>query len=76
MLTISVLSRLSWLSLILTYSRVSYFYYYLNLIGYVTFNPAYYLKDAEVVPTVQWIANRPVPIHNIVYRIALYRVGN
>jgi hypothetical protein len=66
--TISVLSRLGWLSLIIMYSRVSYCYYYLNLTGYVTFNNASYLEDAAVVLTVHWIANPPVPICYTVYR--------
>jgi hypothetical protein len=65
--TISVLSRLGWLSLIIIYSSVSYFYYYLNLTGYVTFNTTSYLEDAAVVLTVHWIANPPVPIHYTVY---------
>jgi hypothetical protein len=60
--TISVLSRLGWLSLITMYSRVLYCYYYLNLEGYVTFNTASYLKGATVVLTVHWVATPPVPI--------------
>jgi hypothetical protein len=50
------------------YSRVSYCYYYLNLTGYVTFNTASYLEDADVLLTVHWIANPPVPIRYNVYR--------
>jgi hypothetical protein len=41
---------------------VSYCYYYLNLTGYVTFNTASYLEDADVVPTVHWIYSPPVHI--------------
>jgi hypothetical protein len=52
----------------MTHNRVSYCYYYINFIGYVTFNTASYLEDANVVFTVQWIANPPVPIRNNVYR--------
>jgi hypothetical protein len=69
--TISVLSCLGWLSPIIIYSRVSYCYYYLNLIGYVTFNTTSYLEYADVVLTVHWIANPPVPIHYTVYRIVV-----
>jgi hypothetical protein len=65
--TISIPSRLAWLSLIIIYSRVSYCYYYLNLMCYVTFNTASYLDDANVVHTVHWIVNPPVPIHYNVY---------
>jgi hypothetical protein len=64
---ISVLSRLGWLTLVVTYIIVSYCYYYLNLTGYVTFNTASYLEDAAVVLTVHWIANPPVPISYTVY---------
>jgi hypothetical protein len=65
--TISVLSRLGWLSLIIMYSIVLYCYYYLKLTGYVTFNTTSSLKDSEVVLTVQWIANPHVPTHHMVY---------
>jgi hypothetical protein len=65
--TLSVLSCLGWLSLIIMYSRVSYCYYYLNIIWYVRFNPASYLKYSEVVLTARWIFNPPVPIHHSVY---------
>jgi hypothetical protein len=67
--TLSVISRLGWLSLIIMYSRVSYCYYYLNLIGYVIFYPMSFLKDVEFVPTVQWRNNPPVHIRHTVYRI-------
>jgi hypothetical protein len=66
-LTIPVLSCPRWLSPIILYSRVSYCYYYLNLIGYVTFNTKSYLEDTDVVHSVHWIANPPVPIHYTVY---------
>jgi hypothetical protein len=66
--TISVLSHLGWLGLIIIYSRVSYCYHYLNLIGYVTFNTAYYLEHADVVLTVQWITNSHVLILSNMYR--------
>jgi hypothetical protein len=65
--TIYVRSRLGWLSPIIIFSRVSYCYYYLNLIGYVTLNTYSYLEDADVVLTVYWMANPPVPIHYTVY---------
>jgi hypothetical protein len=65
--TISVLSRLGWLSPFITHRRVSYCYYYLNLIGYVTFNTASYLEDANVILTVHRISNPPVPIRYTVY---------
>jgi hypothetical protein len=65
---ISVLSHLGWLSPIIIYSRVSYCYYYLNLIGYITFNNTYYLEDTNAVLTVQWIDNTPVLICYILYR--------
>jgi hypothetical protein len=66
--TIFYISCLGWLSIIIMHSRVSYCYYYLNLTGYVTFSTASYLEDADVVRTVQWIANLPVPIRYIVHR--------
>jgi hypothetical protein len=66
--TISVLSCLGWLSPNTIYSRVSYCYYCINLIGYVIFNTAPYLDDTNVLLTVHWIANPPVPIHYTVYR--------
>jgi hypothetical protein len=66
--TISILSRIGWLSPIKIYSRVSYHYYYLNLIGYVTFITASYLYDADVVLAVHWIATPPVHICYTVYR--------
>jgi hypothetical protein len=66
--TMSVIICIGWLSPIIIYSRVLYCYYYLNLIGYVTFTTASYLEDADVVLTVQWIANPPVPIRYTVYR--------
>jgi predicted membrane chloride channel (bestrophin family) len=65
--TISVFSRLGWLSVIIMCSRVSYCSFYLNLTGYVTLNTASYLEDAAVILTVHWIANTPVPIHYTVY---------
>jgi hypothetical protein len=74
--TISVLSRLGWLSLIIMYSRVLYCYYYLNLTGYVPFNTTYYLEYAAVVLTVHWIANPPVPIHYTVYRTVCYLLAH
>jgi hypothetical protein len=71
--TISVISCLGWLSLIIIYSRVSYCYYYLNLIGYVTFNTTSYLEDADVVITVHWIANQPVPIcYSVYHTVVIY----
>jgi hypothetical protein len=71
--TIYVLSRLSWLSPIIIYSRVSYYYFYLNLIVYVTFNTASYLEDTDGALTVHWIANPPVPIYYTVYcTVAVY----
>jgi hypothetical protein len=71
--TISVLIRLGWLSLIIMYSRVLYCYYYLTPTFYVTFNTAYYLEDADVVLTVQWIANPPVPIrYNMYSSVVVY----
>jgi hypothetical protein len=66
--TLPVLSRLGWPSLIIVYSIVSYCYYYLNQIGYVTFNATYYLEDAAVVLTVQWIVNPHVTICDNMYR--------
>jgi hypothetical protein len=47
--TISILSRLGWLSPIIIYSRVLYCYYHRNLVGYVTFNTASYLEDTDIV---------------------------
>jgi hypothetical protein len=65
--TISILSRLGWLGPIIIYSRVSYCYYYLNIIGYFTFNNVSYLEDDDGVRTVHWIDNPPVPISYILY---------
>jgi hypothetical protein len=71
--TISVLSHLDWLSPTTIYSRVSYCFFYLNLIGYVTFNTASYLKDTDVIITVHWIANPPVPIsYNVHHTVVVY----
>jgi hypothetical protein len=66
--TIPVPSCLGWLSPTISYIRVSYCYYYLNLIGYVTFITAYYLEGANVVLTVHWIPNPPVNMHYTVHR--------
>jgi hypothetical protein len=55
------------------YSRFLYCYYYLTPTGYVTFNTASYLEDADVVLTVHWIANPTVPIPYTVYlTVAVY----
>jgi hypothetical protein len=53
------------------YSSVSCRYYYINLIGYVTFLAVSYCSYSDVVLTVHWIAHPPVHECYTVYRIVV-----